>query len=150
MEGPEHVLGRISVELIQFRRVMVISRLRRTKLTSNTHGLQSRRQSRRSHAKQLRSPTRAGDFAAGLLQSPHNALTFLTFPIIAGSHFGAGGDMHLTPALSPERRGSTRFGRTQIKAQFPVMCEDDRSLDGILKLANVSRPGVGAQLISIR
>src|SRR6266571_1531969 len=145
MEGPEHVLGRISVELIQFRRVMVISRLRRTKLTSNTHGLQSRRQSSRSHAKQLRSPTRAGDFAASLLQSPHNALTFLTFPIIAGSHFGAGGDSFLTLRLNWD----TRFGRAEVKAQFPVVCENDRSLDGVLKLANVSRPGVGAQLIGI-
>src|SRR5438445_4461453 len=116
------------------------SRLQRTKLASDTHSLQSRRQSRRSHAEQLGGPARAGHFAAGLLQSPHNALAFLTFPIVAGSHFGAGGDVLLALRLN----WSTRFGRTQLKAQLPVVCENDRSLDGILKLANVSRPSVGA------
>src|SRR2546426_636975 len=42
------------------------------------------------------------------------------------------------------RRGSTGFGRAQVKTQFPVVGENDRSLDGILELANVSRPGVSA------
>src|SRR5439155_25953953 len=80
------------------------SRLRRTKLASDTHSLQPRRESGRSHAEQLSGSAPPRHFAAALVQSPHNALAFLTFPIIAGSHFGAGGDMHLTPALSPERR----------------------------------------------
>src|SRR6266404_2542849 len=50
------------------------SKLRRTKLSSNTHSLQPRRQSGRPHAEQLGSSLGAGHFAAGLLQSPHNAL----------------------------------------------------------------------------
>src|SRR5712691_6838965 len=117
-----------------------------TKLASNTHSLQPRRQGGRSHAEQFGSAARAGHFTAGLLQRAHNAFAFLTFPIIAGSHFGAGGDVFFTFRLNR----NTRFESAQVKAQLPVVCENDCSLDGILKLANVSRPGVGTQLIGIR
>src|SRR5436190_1623753 len=82
------------------RRFGSVPWLRRSKLASNTHSLQPGRESGGSHAEQFGSPARAGDFTVGPLQSAHNALAFLTFPIVASGQFGAGGDGCLIPSVA--------------------------------------------------